>query len=754
MLFLPENKLHMRHILFWALLIVGSPVFAQTSSLPPIGNFNQKIGGKEVSLYYLYNGKGMEVAITNYGGRIVGLLVPDKNGRPVDVTAGYSSLDDYRHAPEEFFGALIGRYGNRIAGSKFTLDGTTYPLQVNDRPNHLHGGPEGFHQVVWEAFQPNPRTLELSYVSPDGEAGYPGTLTVKVVYQLTETNGIQIKYDATTDKPTVVNLTNHAYFNLSGEGAATINDHELQIFASRYTPVDKTLIPTGKPADVTGTPFDFRTPTTIGSRIGESNQQLDFGKGYDHNFVLDKVYPGHLDQAASVFSPVTGIQMDVWTTEPGLQFYGGNFLTGKNTGKSGHPYARRSLFCLETQHFPDSPNQPDFPSTTLRPGDHYGQTTLYVFTVAQRITSQDLVLYSAPDNSDSEERAIWAATQANNWYNRQPWFVGANYIPAYAVNQLEMWQPETFDTVAIERELQWAAGLGMNTLRVFLHDLLWQADAKGFQNRIDIFLRICARNRIRPILVLFDSCWNPDAKLGPQPEPTPGVHNSGWLKSPTLRHLQSSRDQARFERYVKEVITAFRYDPRILAWDLWNEPDNLDDRRSTDGTAHYRDYVAFLLPKVFAWARSTGTIHPLTSGIWSGDHWDAIDRCTPIQQIQLRESDVLSFHCYGDSTRFASCVQELKKYGRPLFCTEYLARSMGSTFEKIMPIGKANQVAMINWGLVQGKTQTNLPWDSWQQPYTDRQPPVWHHDIFLPNGKPYKKEEWTFIRQQTGKARG
>ena len=743
----------MRAFFCFCLLVWSVSFFAQAPHLPPVESFTQTLHDKPVSLYYLQNGHGMQMAVTNYGARIVSLLVPDRNGQAIDVVSGYNSLDGYLKAPEEFFGATIGRYGNRIAGGKFSLDGQACTLPLNNGPNHLHGGPNGFFNAVWDAYQPDEHTLELQYTSPDGEAGYPGSLQVKLSFQLTPDNAVQISYTATTDKPTVVNLTNHAYFNLSGEGAPTINDHVLQIFADRYTPVDKTLIPIGQLASVEGTPFDFRQPVAIGDRLGNNSVQLQFGQGYDHNFVLNKTYPGHLDRAASVLSPVTGIRMDVWTTEPGLQFYGGNFLTGKYTGKSGRPYAHRSLFCLETQHFPDSPNQPNFPSTTLRPGDRYGQTTLYQFSVlgaapADESSSVDM---ATPADPDVLYASHWTAQHANNWYKHQPWLVGANYIPAYAINQLEMWQAATFDTVAIEREMTWAASLGMNTMRVFLHDLLWEQDPVGFQKRIDTFLNICSRWRIRPIFVLFDSCWNPDAQLGTQPAPRPGVHNSGWVKSPALRDLQDFSQMIRLRNYVMGVIGAFRYDARILAWDLWNEPDNLDDRRNADGTTHWRDYVAFLLPRVFEWARTAGPVHPLTSGVWSGEHWNNPEQCNPIQQIQLRESDIISFHCYGDSARFETCVRELSQYGRPMLCTEYLARSMGSTFERIMPIGKAHQIAMINWGLVLGKTQTNLPWDSWEHPYTDRQPPVWHHDIFQPDGKPYRPEEKAFIRKMTGK---
>lgn len=737
----------MRFLFSFFLLLNSLLLSAQSPLLPRAENFTKTIGGKAVSLFYLRNDRGMEVAITNYGGRIVSLVVPDRYDQPTDVAAGYNSLDEYLNHPEEYFGAVIGRYANRIAGGKFSLDGKEYALAQNNGPNHLHGGPGGFHRAVWDASQPDLQTLELQYVSPDGEEGYPGTLTAKVVYQVTEDNELKITYDATTDKPTIVNLSNHTYFNLRGEGAPTINDHYLQVFGRQYTPVDNTLIPRGQLTRVGGSPFDFETPEVIGSRLDQPDEQLKAGMGYDHNFVLFKRYPGELRPAAMAFSPANGIEMVVETTEPGLQFYGGNFLTGKYKGKSGRPYGHRSLFCLEAQHFPDSPNQPAFPSASLRPGERYSQTTLLRFF----INFKEAVEAAGPLLTEERvwqagDRIQFSPEQANAWYRRQPWLVGANYIPAYAINQLEMWQAETFDTAAIEHELALAAGLGMNTLRVFLHDLLWQQDSSGLKNRINAFLRICARSGIRPMLVLFDSCWNPDAQSGKQPDPVPGVHNSGWVKSPALRHLQDHREIPRLEQYVAGVIRAFRDDPRVLAWDLWNEPDNLDDRRNTEGTAHLRDFVTFLLPEVFHWARSAKPLQPLTSGVWAGDNWGTPEKLNAIQQIQLRESDVISFHCYGDSARFEYCIRELKKYNRPLLCTEYLARSMGSTFETFLPIAKREKLAMYNWGLVNGKTQTHLPWDSWQKPYTDRQPSVWHHDIFTPNGNPYKKEEWQFIR--------
>ena len=352
----------------------GSETTVNTDS----SKYNTTIDGKSVKLFVLKNKSGATVSITNYGGRVVSLFVPDKDNKLVDVVLGYDSIGSYRKKGEPFFGALIGRYGNRIGKGKFTLEGKEYQLQLNDGVNTLHGGTDGFFSKVWDAKQIDDHTLELSYVSNDGEAGYPGKLDVKVIYTLNEENALQIDYTATTDKTTVVNLTNHAYFNLNGEGNKTILDHELTIAADSITPVDATLIPTGKLQAVAGTSFDFNKAKTIGKAIDVNEEQLKFGKGYDHNFALKK----HDDKTAiaTVKSTVTGIVMEVYTTEPGLQFYSGNFLTGEtNDGKGGKSYPHRSAFCLETQHFPDAPNHSNFASTVLKPGETYKTSTTYKF---------------------------------------------------------------------------------------------------------------------------------------------------------------------------------------------------------------------------------------------------------------------------------------------------------------------------------------------------------------------------------------
>ncbi|SMC38142.1 aldose epimerase family protein [Pedobacter africanus] len=352
----------------------------QNIVLPDSLAFKGDVNGKVVGLYTLTNKGGAKAVITNYGGRLVSLWVPDNKNGFTDVVLGYDSLKSYQKKGEPFFGATIGRYGNRIGKGRFSLDGRDYQLQLNDGVNTLHGGFDGFFAQVWDAKKVNDQTLELTYFSKDGEAGYPGNLIVKVTYELTNNHELKLSYNASTDKSTVVNLTNHAYFNLNGAGDATITDHLLNIDADSYTPVDSTLIPTGKIENVAGTPFDFNIPTKIGARINDTNAQLKFGKGYDHNFVLRKAEG--LQKVASVSSEKTGIVMEILTEEPGLQFYSGNFLTGaERDGKGQLSYPHRSAFCLETQHFPDSPNQPSFPSTVLKPGEDYHTVTVYKFSV-------------------------------------------------------------------------------------------------------------------------------------------------------------------------------------------------------------------------------------------------------------------------------------------------------------------------------------------------------------------------------------
>lgn len=343
----------------------------------------------------------------------------------------------------------------------------------------------------------------------------------------------------------------------------------------------------------------------------------------------------------------------------------------------------------------------------------------------------------------------WSEDAARAWYAKQSWLVGSNYLPAYASNELEMWQANTFDAKRIDLELGWAEGLGMTTMRVFLHDLLWKQDSKGFQKRIDTFLEICAKHHIKPLFVLFDSCWDPNPKLGSQPAPRPGIHNSRWLQSPGAPALSDPKQYPRLEAYVKGVVAAFAKDDRVLGWDIWNEPDNKNNSSyGKEEPPNKVDLVMKLLPQAFGWARSADPAQPLTSGVWH-DVPAAPDKLPPMVKIQLEESDIISFHNYEPPDKFEQEVKWLEQYHRPVICTEYMARPTGSTFAAILPVAKKHHVGAINWGFVAGKSQTYLPWDSWQKPYIDRPPPVWFHDIFHKNGTPYKQDETNFIRNIT-----
>ncbi len=347
-------------------------------------DFQTQIKGKTTNLYLLRN-EQIEVFITNYGGRIVSLLTPDKKGVMGDVVLGFKSLEDYLQAKTPFHGSLIGRYGNRIAKGNFELDGTAYQLPINNNKNHLHGGPDGFHNQVWEVISADENSIVMTYLSKDGEMGYPGNLSVEVTYAINDDSELSIDYKATTDKATPINLTNHAFFNLAGQAKGSINDHLLMINADHFTPIDDGLIPLGETRKVEGSPFDFRRAKTIGRDLSQqgSDTQLSRGGGYDHNFVLNKESQGSLSLAARVVDPKSGRQMDIFTEEPGIQFYGGNFMDGEDVGKYGVKFEYRASFALETQHYPDSPNQVAFPNTILSPGETYQTRSIYRFSVSE-----------------------------------------------------------------------------------------------------------------------------------------------------------------------------------------------------------------------------------------------------------------------------------------------------------------------------------------------------------------------------------
>ncbi|MET4573292.1 hypothetical protein ABIA68_002150 [Stenotrophomonas rhizophila] len=350
----------------------------------------------------------------------------------------------------------------------------------------------------------------------------------------------------------------------------------------------------------------------------------------------------------------------------------------------------------------------------------------------------------------ADDAARWTPAQADAWYAKQQWLVGANYTTSNAINQLEMFQAETFDPDAIDRELRWAhEQFGMNTMRVYLHDLLWQQDPQGFLKRVDTFLSIAEKHGIRPMLVLFDSCWDPDPKLGPQHRPIPGVHNSGWVQSPSRHMLVDPANDKHFRDYVEGVVGAFANDKRVLAWDLWNEPDNPGGGNYMDKQLKgEQERIAELLPQIFDWARAKKPTQPLTSGVWIGDDWSpGAASLTAIQRTQLERSDVITFHNYEQPEAFVSRVAQLKKYGRPLICTEWLARGAGSNVDTILPIARRENIGMINWGFVDGAIQTRFPWDSWQRPYTMEPPTVWFHDLVKADGTPYRPREAELFRR-------
>ena len=360
-----------------------------------------------------------------------------------------------------------------------------------------------------------------------------------------------------------------------------------------------------------------------------------------------------------------------------------------------------------------------------------------------------LVLLAAAFAGRAADAQRWSEEKANAWYAQQPWLVGANYVPSDAINQLEMFQAATFNPALNDKELGLGESIGMNTMRVFLQDQLWEQDPKGFTKRLDEFLAIAQKHHIRPLLVLFDSCWDPNPKLGPQHPPIPGVHNSGWVQSPGVKGIMDPTYEPKLKSYVEGVVGAFANDDRILGWDIWNEPDNGNESSYAKGEGKSKaELVAVLLPKAFAWARAQHPTQPLTSGVWQGD-WSHPDKESPMTRIQLEESDIITFHNYDWPEGFEARVKELQAYHRPIICTEYMARGAGSTFDNTLPIARKYNVGAINWGLVAGKTQTYLPWDSWQHPYVNEQPPIWFHDVFHADGTPYRAREAEIIRGLT-----
>lgn len=356
----------------------------------------------------------------------------------------------------------------------------------------------------------------------------------------------------------------------------------------------------------------------------------------------------------------------------------------------------------------------------------------------------------AQPKSVAQGRTVWTAQQANTWYAKQGWLAGANYLPYNAINELEMWQVETFDTATIAKEFKWAASIGMNTMRIFLHDLAYKQDPKGFIKRIETFLNIAKRFNIRPLLVLFDSCWDPFPHEGKQHEPAPFLHNSGWVQSPGADALKDTTQYPRLKQYVTDIVTHFAKDQRVLGWDVWNEPDNTNNSSYNRFEPYNKiELVQALLQKVFVWARSANSSQPITAAVWVGD-WSSDEKLRPIEKLMLEQSDIISFHNYDKGEEFEKRIQWLQRYNRPIICTEYMSRGNGSTFQGSLQVAKKYNVAAFNWGFVSGKSQTIFPWDSWTKKYTS-EPDLWFHDIFRKDGTPYKQEEVDLIKELTRK---
>ena len=355
----------------------------------------------------------------------------------------------------------------------------------------------------------------------------------------------------------------------------------------------------------------------------------------------------------------------------------------------------------------------------------------------------------------ADARDMWTKEQANGWYAKQPWLVGANYNNRSAINQFEMWQADTFNPKEIDQELGWAADMGMNVMRVYLHNMLWEEDAAGLKQRMETFLQIADKHKIKIMFVLFDSCWDPDPVSGPQRPPIPGVHNSGWMQAPGAARLADKSQYGKLEAYVKDIVGSFAKDKRIVVWDVWNEPNNQGGGGGAyKPTPNKVALVAGLLGPVFEWARSADPTQPLTSGLWIGQNWDQQDKLDAVEKIQVAQSDVMSFHDYSWPETFEKRAKQMLSYGRPVLATEYMARGNGSTFDGSLPIGKKYKIAMFNWGFVDGKSQTRMPWDSWKKPYTHEEPTIWFHDVLRANGKPYRPAEVELIKRLTTEANG
>ena len=692
------------------------------------------------------------ITLTNSRGTLTATMIPygattthlvykkHESAQGLDVLLGWDDPTQYCSNPQHpYFGATIGRVANRVADCSLPLDGATYHLSCNERQfDTLHGGQIGWDRRGWTGIRRSRASVTWHYHSPDGDMGFPAAVDVNVTFTVTETDEWTIEYGATSDANTVLAMTNHAYFNLNANvhNTPTVLEHVLMLpNADRLVEVSGApeyhLVPTGTIRAIRNcSALDFSRPKPLGRDIDRGT--VTPRGGYDHAWIFRRgASKNGATHVATLSSALSGIEMRMLTDQPSVQIYTANFLNGtdptmriqrkasQSHGEWAQYYHWRGAVTLEAQQYPDAVHHSNFPSIQLSPGRRYSQHTSYAFA-ALRSDGGPAKGVACPLPPVGTR---WTPQAAHAWAARRGWKQGANFLPSTASNQFEMWQPDTFDAPTISRELGWARALGFDAMRVFLHDQLWGADGETFLERVDTFLSIADSHGIGIMLVLFDGCWDPRPSTGPQQPPVAGVHNSRWAQAPGAAILGNASRHADLEGYVRAVVRRFKYDERVLLWDAFNEWDNGNvpsygsagpawAGRSELPPLHKAQASRALLERTIDWVRAERPKQPLTAGVYSaptGD--DEADRYRDASgRWVLDQVDVVSFHDYGAIGSMVRKVQELQELGRPIICSEYMARGTGSTFDPILGYLRAQSVWAFNWGLVAGRSQTNIPW--------------------------------------------
>ena len=739
------------------------------------------------------------VTLTNAAGTLVATMIAygattthlafkkDATSAPRDVLLGFDDPRQYcAHAQHPYFGATIGRVANRISRCELPYRGGTRQLSCNENNfDTLHGGAIGWDRRTWTQVSRSRSSVTWHYHSPDGEMGFPGAVDANVTFAVTDADEWTIEYTAVSDAATVLALTNHAYFNLHAnlDNTPSVVDHVLSLpTADRVLEVsgapDYHLIPTGNVLNIPPcTPLDFWSrPKTLG-------RDLDGGTvtrrgGLDNAFVFRGAQPPRagVSHVATLSSPLSAIAMRMYSDQPSVQVYTSNFLNGtdpslrirrkasQSHGEQPQYYHWRGGVTLEAQAFPDAVHHPHFPTISLARGQRYSQRTTYAFAAlangADSVAADGDECSPPPQTSPASSGAHtvrWTPAAAHAWAARRGWQQGANFLPSTASNQFEMWQADTYDATTISRELGWARALGFTAMRVFLHDLLWRAEGAAFLDRVDAFLALAHAQNMSIMLVLFDGCWDPEPHAGVQLPPVPGVHNSRWAQAPGAAILANASRHASLEGYVRAVVRRFRNDTRVLLWDVFNEWDNGNvGSYGTSGPASFgraelppllkAQGARAVLEKAIGWVRAEAPTQPLTVGVYNAPTGDAAADQYRAESASwvLEQVDVISFHEYARIDTVIERVGALQALGRPVICSEYMARGAGSTFDPVLGYMRAQGVWAFNWGLVAGRSQTNYPWGSWDRPYTS-EPRPWHHDVLRVDGTPYDEAEAAYL---------